>query len=163
VRADVPEELERILQRALAREPDERWPTAREMQYALLHFINLEDPGYDRVAAVSWLRDAFHKELQEERARLDAFDQVGRPQVSPAGAHHSSSRQSLEKPVGAAPLPEPDDAETLVADVPVALAASELPDATPSEVFWSGRATEEELDDDARAEPTPAPEPARDA
>ena len=136
LRPDVPPELERILQRTLTQDPDERWPNAREMQYALISFINIADPGYDRVSAVAWLRDAFRKELGIERLRLAAFDQVGRPQVAPAEGRQRTSITDLEIPEGAgASVPDLDDEDTLAFSSPAGLLDG-APTDTPSEVFF---------------------------
>ncbi|HJL14235.1 MAG TPA: serine/threonine-protein kinase, partial [Sandaracinaceae bacterium LLY-WYZ-13_1] len=142
VREDVPPRLEQILQKAHAAEPDERWQTARELQHALIEHINLEDPGYDRVAAVTWLRDAFRKEFRAERGRLDAFDQLGRPQIAPADDVRRNSVTDLEIPGVGDPSPpdwDDDDSETLVFDEPVPFVDSQPPEQGPAEVYFSSQ------------------------
>ncbi len=44
---DLPDELARIVDKALARTPDQRWESAREMQSALAQFLHRADPVVD--------------------------------------------------------------------------------------------------------------------
>ena len=44
---DLPDELAHIVDKALAREPDKRWESAREMQSALAQFLHRADPVVD--------------------------------------------------------------------------------------------------------------------
>jgi serine/threonine protein kinase len=138
LRPDVPEELERILSRALTLRREDRWQSARELQHALLGFLNLVEPGFDRVAAVTWIRDAFRKELHAERVRLEAFDQIGRPQIAPADEPRRHSVTDLEiTGIGGVPPPDWDEeGETLVYAEPIPFVDSEPPDPGPSEVFF---------------------------
>ena len=95
-RPDLPDALVAILKRAHAADPAERWQTAREMSQALRGYLSDHDPNFDRESAVGWMRDAFRKEFHEERGRLDAFDQIGRPQVVRAEPTHRNSVTELQ-------------------------------------------------------------------
>lgn len=136
LRPDVPVELERVLAGALTARREDRWQSARELQHALLAFLNLVEPGFDRVTAVGWIRDMFRKELHAERAKLEALDRIGRPPVAPLEEPRRSSVTDLEVAgIGGAPPPDWDDeSETKVFDVPVSLIDSQPPG--PSEVFF---------------------------
>jgi serine/threonine protein kinase len=138
VRPDVPVELFEILKRALARDREERYQSARDLAHALHEFLNMVEPGWSRVDAVSWLRDAFRKEFNSERVRLDAFDQIGRAQIAPADEPRRNSVTDLEiGHLGAAPPDFDEEGETLVFDeVPT----GSQPNAEPGEVFF--RATD---------------------
>jgi serine/threonine protein kinase len=137
LRPDVPEELERILVRALTARREDRWSSARELQRALLGLLDLVEPDFDRVAAVTWIRDAFRKELHAERGRLEAFDQIGRRQVAPTDEPRRHSVTDLEiSGIGGAPPPDWDEeGETLVFAEPVPFIDSAT-DPSAVEVFY---------------------------
>ncbi|MBX3274917.1 MAG: serine/threonine protein kinase [Sandaracinaceae bacterium] len=140
-RADVPAGLASAIARAHAAEPDARWASARDMASALRAFLAQHDPSFDRVAAVTWMRDAFRKELVAERVRLDAFDQVGRPQVVRAEEPRRNSVTDL-KVVGARDPAPPDWdglGETLINDEPIPFvegAPPPAPEEGPAEVYF---------------------------
>jgi serine/threonine protein kinase len=77
--AEMPPELEEILLKGLAREPDERWQTAGEMQEALQRFIALQRPPFGTSKLNTWMRTAFAPEIAKEKSRLDTFSKVGHP------------------------------------------------------------------------------------
>ncbi|HEY8429213.1 MAG TPA: serine/threonine-protein kinase, partial [Sandaracinaceae bacterium] len=84
--ADIPPELEEILMKGLARDPDDRWQTAGEMQEALQRFIALQRPPFGTSKLSTWMRTAFAPEIAKEKARLDMFAKVGHPGASTASA-----------------------------------------------------------------------------
>lgn len=106
LRPDVPDDFSAVLDRALAGDPDLRWQSARDMKEALLRFVSDVDPNFDRVSTVGWMRDAFRKEFHLERGRLEAFDQLGRPQVRPTDEPRRTSVVDLQIPDAGAPDPE---------------------------------------------------------
>ena len=134
LRGDVPEELERILQRAHAANPDERWQSAREMQLALERFLGIEDPEYGRDAAASWMRDAFRKEFQLERARLHKLDQLGRPQIIDASRDGTASDVMIPDTGERSGPPRIEDRTTLITGAPT-LDEALAPDERPTEIF----------------------------
>ena len=75
------------------------------MKEALLRFVSDVDPNFDRVSTVGWMRDAFRKEFHLERGRLEAFDQLGRPQVRPTDEPRRTSVVDLQIPDAGAPDP----------------------------------------------------------
>ncbi len=90
--ADMPSDLEQIVLKGLAREPEERWQTAGEMQEELQRFIALQRPPFGTSKLNTWMRTAFAPELAKEKARLDSFSKVAhpggaipQPRVPPAG------------------------------------------------------------------------------
>ncbi|MCB9594168.1 MAG: serine/threonine protein kinase [Sandaracinaceae bacterium] len=140
LRPDVPEALASILLRAHAADPAERWQSAAEMAAALRAFVAAHEPGYDRVSLVTWMRDAFRKELHTERVRLDAFDQLGRPQVTSADEPRRNSVTDLQ--IEDPGDPEPPDwdqiGETIISDEPLPFRTdAPLPeDDGPTEVYF---------------------------
>ncbi len=77
--ADLPKDLEEIVLRGLAREPDERWQTAGEMQEELQRFIALQRPPFGTSKLNTWMRTAFAPEIAKEKGRLDSFNKVTHP------------------------------------------------------------------------------------
>jgi serine/threonine protein kinase len=72
-------ELEEILMKGLAREPDDRWSTAGEMQEALQRYIALQRPPFGTSKLNTWMRTAFAPEIAKEKGRLDSFSKIGHP------------------------------------------------------------------------------------
>ncbi len=155
LRADVPEALEAILAKALSREPEGRYSTAFDMQRALDDYLASHDPDFDRLAAVTWIRDAFRKELFAEQRHLDALDQIGRPQLSPADPPRLNTATDLEIPAErTVPAAEPwrdTNEHAIVEAEPIRLEDDEDDDA-PTEVFFTAGEGSEA--------PPPGPEPA---
>ncbi len=77
--AEIPPDLEEILMKGLARNPDERWQTAGEMHEALQRFIALSRPPFGTSKLNTWMRTAFAPEIAKEKTRLDSFSKVGQP------------------------------------------------------------------------------------
>jgi serine/threonine protein kinase len=70
VMAGYPPELEAVVVRALAKDRDERWANAREMQAALEEFIRIERVPVSAVALSHLMRSLFEAELAAEEAAL---------------------------------------------------------------------------------------------
>lgn len=106
---DVPPEFDAIVMKALAREPADRWQTAGEMQEALQEFIATQRPPFTTSKMAAWMRSAFTKEQEEEKARLDSYASVGRPSVlgSPPPNATTPGRQTTRPPKPPPPTPRP--------------------------------------------------------
>ncbi len=76
---ELPADLEAIILKGLAREPDERWQTAGEMQEELQRFIALQRPPFGTSKLNTWMRTAFAPEIAKEKSRLDVFNRVTHP------------------------------------------------------------------------------------
>jgi hypothetical protein len=111
--AEIPPELEEILMKGLARNPDERWQTAGEMQEALQRFIALSRPPFGTSKLNTWMRTAFAPEIAKEKARLDQFSKVGQPtpaappppQPRVASLSNTSPQNPTARRPGAPPVP----------------------------------------------------------
>lgn len=106
---DVPPDFDAIVMKALAREPADRWQTAGEMQEALQEFIATQRPPFTTSKMAAWMRSAFTKEQEEEKARLDSYASVGRPSVlgSPPPNATTPGRQTARPPKPPPPAPRP--------------------------------------------------------
>jgi serine/threonine protein kinase len=165
---DVPKDFDSIVMKALAREPADRWQTAGEMQEALQEFIATQRPPFTTSKMAAWMRSAFTKEQEEEKARLDSYASVGRPSVlgSPPNSLGSTTPGRVTQrppkppppaprpaaPAPAAPAPMDDDfggdemvgESTMISASPFEALQDELDelDASPTQIFFSS-------DDDA--------------
>src|SRR5713226_897970 len=77
-KADVPEQIEQILMRALEKDPEQRYQTAWEMQYDLDKFLanNEFTPSNQHLA--TFMKQLFADEMDAERARLSGSPEVQR-------------------------------------------------------------------------------------
>jgi serine/threonine-protein kinase len=80
-KADIPQPVEDILMRALAKDREERFQTAWDMQYAIDHFLTQYEFTPSNIHLSNFLKQLFQDELEEERARV-----AQRVQLSAAGA-----------------------------------------------------------------------------
>src|SRR5690606_18657950 len=62
---DLPDELARIVDKALSRTPDQRWESAREMQSALAQFLHRADPVVDDEVLSQFLAQYRGDEIQQ--------------------------------------------------------------------------------------------------
>lgn len=70
---DIPEELSRIVDRALQRDPDERYRTAREMKEDLEAFMATEGLRASRQDVGAFITGLFQRERDEQRQVLGAY------------------------------------------------------------------------------------------
>lgn len=162
LRPDLSEDFAAILGRAHTRDPAERWQTAAELGDALRKYLREHDPRFDRVAAVTWMRDAFRKELHSERVRLEAFDQLGRAQVVSVDMPRRNSVTDLQIPGTGDPAPpdwDDDEAETIISDDPIPFVDAPPPEPTTgaAEVYYSSEHTIPDDDDGPLPATSPAP------
>ena len=158
---DVPKDFDSIVMKALAREPADRWQTAGEMQEALQEFIATQRPPFTTSKMAAWMRSAFTKEQEEEKARLDSYASVGRPSVlgSPPLNTTTPGRTTQRPPKPPPPAPRPAPAaappdddfgddmvgeSTMISASPFEALQDQLDelDASPTQIFFSS-------DDDA--------------
>lgn len=69
-REDVPEAVEDILMKALAKDRDERYQTAREMQYEVQAWLNSQEFVPSNSHLANFMRQLFADEIEKERAAL---------------------------------------------------------------------------------------------
>ena len=67
-----PPQLERILERALERDPDRRYPNATAMKTELEHFLRQEPAPVDRAELAKYMRKLFGDEIERHRKLLTA-------------------------------------------------------------------------------------------
>jgi serine/threonine-protein kinase len=72
-RGDLPESLEKILMRALERDPDRRYPTAAAMRDELQAWLNARNSGDPKVILSSLMQRLFSAEMAAERDRIQTL------------------------------------------------------------------------------------------
>ncbi|MCU1279516.1 MAG: serine/threonine protein kinase, partial [bacterium] len=78
INKNVPPELERIINKALARDVDERFQWANEMQEALHAFLLTREPVYTAKHLSTWMREQFALEMKREQQILDEQRKIGK-------------------------------------------------------------------------------------
>jgi serine/threonine protein kinase len=78
----IPEELERIALKALAKDPEDRYQNAIDLHDDLQAFLYTKGELYSRKDLAAWMKKMFPAEIEEENAKAEQFRQVVAP--SPA-------------------------------------------------------------------------------
>ena len=83
----IPDELERIVLKALAKDVDDRYQNAIDLHDELQAFVYTVGEFYSRKDLATWMKKTFSKEIEEETAKLESFRQLkAPPELQPAGA-----------------------------------------------------------------------------
>lgn len=69
----IPKELEEIVMKALAREPEDRWQWASEMQEALHYLLINMKPIFTAQKLSEWMKTNFAAEIRREKARMEEY------------------------------------------------------------------------------------------
>ena len=86
INKSVPVELEKIIARALARDVEERFQWASEMQEALQAFLLSREPVFTAKHLSAWMREQFALEMKREQQILDEQRKIRRELLQPAPA-----------------------------------------------------------------------------
>ncbi len=78
INKNVPPELEKIIHKALARDVDERYQWANEMQEALHAFLLAREPVFTAKHLSTWMREQFALEMKREQQILDEQRKIGK-------------------------------------------------------------------------------------
>ena len=76
IRANYPPALERIVMKALAKDPDQRYLSARDMQGDLEVFIREERIAASAVSCASWMKGLFEDKIAEQKEALQDVKQL---------------------------------------------------------------------------------------
>jgi serine/threonine protein kinase len=86
--AEVPEELSRIIDKALEKDSGKRFQDAQEVQVALEDFVSASPNRCNNITISNWVQDLFAEEISKERGGTMVFKGVGEvilPDVDPSG------------------------------------------------------------------------------
>src|SRR5215831_3940973 len=92
----VPDALDRIVMRALAKNPDDRFQWANELQEELQAFLMLQEPVFTAKQLSQFIKETFAAELRREQLMLETYKRVGRDGRLP---------EAPPPPVAAVPVP----------------------------------------------------------
>jgi serine/threonine protein kinase len=79
----IPDELERIVLKALAKDPDERYANAIDLHDELQAFVYTAGEFYSRKDLAAWMKKTFGREIEEESAKLESYRQLKAPTELP--------------------------------------------------------------------------------
>ncbi len=104
---NIPAGLERVLLKALAREPEERYQWASDMQEDLMRFLLAGDAIYSSKHLSAFMKEVFAEDIIREAEKMERYSSIERPeppQASNAGALARPPRRVPTAPVaGRAP------------------------------------------------------------
>ena len=98
----IPDELERIVLKALAKDTDERYANAIDLHDELQAFVYTAGEFYSRKDLAGWMKKQFGKEIEEETAKLETYRQLKAPvEAAPSvGRAPTGSRPPATTPAG---------------------------------------------------------------
>ncbi len=102
----IPEELERIVLKALTKSVDDRYQNAIDLHDELQAFVYTAGEFYSRKDLAGWMKKTFAKEIEDETAKLESFRQLKPPAIPEAMTAESVGSETMDTEV--VPLsPEP--------------------------------------------------------
>jgi serine/threonine protein kinase len=105
----IPDELERIVLKALAKDTEDRYQNAIDLHDELQAFVYTAGEFYSRKDLAAWMKKTFGKEIEEETAKLDSYRQLKPPPELLAGGGRAPSA-STPPPAAARPPAVPPGA-----------------------------------------------------
>ncbi len=102
-KADIPRPVEDILMQALAKDREERFQTAWDMQYAIDRFLTQNEFTPSNIHLSNFLKQLFHDELEEEKARVAQRVQLSAPCASLSAAAAASNDAAAPPEIDPAP------------------------------------------------------------
>src|SRR5262249_5638459 len=79
----IPDELERIVLKALAKDVEDRYQNAIDLHDELQAFVYTAGEFYSRKDLAGWMKKTFGKEIEEETAKLESYRQLKSPDQRP--------------------------------------------------------------------------------
>ncbi|MGN6104627.1 MAG: protein kinase domain-containing protein [Kofleriaceae bacterium] len=105
----IPDELERIVLKALSKDVEDRYQNAIDLHDELQAFVYTAGEFYSRKDLAGWMKKTFGKEIEEETAKLESYRQLKPP------------------PAEAAPPPPPSPSRTMTGSRPPTTSAPAAP------------------------------------
>src|SRR3954468_11819144 len=105
----IPQELERLMMKALARDTEDRYSNAIDLHDDLQSFLYSIGEFYSRKDLAGWMKKTFAAEIEEDNAKIEQYRHI----ASPVAATNEVSRRAAVvgagPRVGAPPPPPPKD------------------------------------------------------
>ena len=103
----IPDELERIVLKALAKDVEERYQNAIDLHDELQAFVYTAGEFYSRKDLAGWMKKTFGKEIEEETAKLESYRQLKPPAPEVHAAPVVSRTSTGPRATGAMATPPP--------------------------------------------------------
>jgi serine/threonine protein kinase len=101
----IPDELERIVLKALTKDPDDRYQNAIDLHDELQAFVYTAGEFYSRKELAGWMKKTFGKEIEEETAKLESYRQLKPPEPKPGAPSALSDRIDRDEQLTPAAVP----------------------------------------------------------
>lgn len=102
----IPEELERIVLKALTKDVEDRYQNAIDLHDELQAFVYTAGEFYSRKDLAGWMKKTFTKEIEEETAKLESYRQL-KPPAIPEGMDTSMDTEVVPRSDPTPPPPPP--------------------------------------------------------
>jgi len=180
----IPDELERIVLKALAKDPEDRYQNSIDLHDELQAFVYTAGEFYSRKDLAAWMKKTFGREIEEETAKLESYRQLKAPipdvpPRAPAGSRPPTAAASPKArssgPVKVVPPPPPRLSQQMPVVTPAAAKQQRTEDS--SQLAWDDDELETQIYDGpeeqkrptnrsgglplAAGPATPAPQPAQ--
>ncbi|MEO7096269.1 MAG: hypothetical protein ABI175_23620, partial [Polyangiales bacterium] len=133
INPNIPEVVERVILKALAKDVDDRYQWCSEMLADLQQFLMTQEVVFTAKSLAGWLKDVFSGEIEKERQLLEQYKRVGRDGLI-AGVPSAEAKVDVVETFGEAGVPE-GDATMLGSpnfdDLEAQVAASVAPEMSP--------------------------------
>jgi eukaryotic-like serine/threonine-protein kinase len=105
---NIPDELERIVLKALARDVEDRYQNAIDLHDELQAFVYTAGEFYSRKDLAGWMKSMFAREIEEETAKLESYRRLSTPDLkTPAPVlNKTGPRRSLKSTTVPPPVPQ---------------------------------------------------------
>ena len=110
INPNIPEAIERIIMKALAKDVDDRYQWCSEMLADLQAFLMSQEVVFTAKTLSSWLKEVFLGEIEKERALLEQYKRVGRDGLI-AGVPSAAAKVNVVETLGEAGEPEGDSTQ----------------------------------------------------
>jgi serine/threonine protein kinase len=108
----IPESIERVIMKALAKDVDDRYQWCSEMLADLQAYLMSQDVVFTAKSLSAWLKEVFNPEIEKERALLEQYKRVGRDGLI-AGLPAAAAKLDVVEHLGEAGQAEASDATQL--------------------------------------------------
>jgi hypothetical protein len=95
----IPQELERVVLKALARDPEDRYANAIDLHDDLQSFLYSVGEFFSRKDLAAWMKKTFAMEIEEDNAKIEEFRQLA-PPMAASGAEVSRRAAVAGAPAG---------------------------------------------------------------
>lgn len=92
IRREIPAQLEKIVRKALSKDPDHRFQSAADFQEALSVFVRTHQLQRSREQVCAYMSSIFNGEIRNEIQRMNEFRAYATEHIPQAQRHHDSRR-----------------------------------------------------------------------